>query len=364
VLANRIQFDENQFNNGSKPSGKPRGKRSRSSHCIIVSGEEVCSAVSRGGHVPAGISPSEAVASSSSMTSNTPYDLPLSVWKVILQLCLTAINVIFWLLPLQNPKLTENKLVLSLANAFSGGIFLCLAFGHMIPECIHAFEDSSAVLPCMMVLSGYLLIFFIEKVAFDAHSHNHLHLQCSSGHNGSLTQPSYSLTDPAKPTLLQSESKKPKVSKNSAVILLFALGLHSILEMMALGLASNFNDSFLLFISIALHQPAESVALLVSFLKSGLPDDRIFEFLSIFSCLGPIGTALGMVVKQYTSPFVDALMLAMVSGTFVYVGATEIIPEEWEDSENRWLKFFSLISGIITIFVITQYTATISMEAS
>lgn len=62
--------------------------------------------------------------------------------------------------------------MLSLANAFSGGVFLSLAFGHLIPECIQGFSelpgDWNEVLPFMMVLFGYLLIFFVEKVAFDA----------------------------------------------------------------------------------------------------------------------------------------------------------------------------------------------------
>jgi zinc transporter 1/2/3 len=103
-------------------------------------------------------------------------------------------------------------------------------------------------------------------------------------------------------------------------------------------------------------QPAESIALLVAFLKSGLPKKTIIQYLTAFSLMGPIGTATGMAVKEYASPLVDAIMLAIVAGTFVYVGATEVIPEEFEDQSNKWIKFGSLMSGIITIFAITQYT--------
>ena len=65
------------------------------------------------------------------------------------------------------------------------------------------------------------------------------------------------------------------------------------------------------------------------------------------------------IVNNFASPIVDASMLAVVAGTFVYVGATEVIPEEWEDPEHKWKKFFALISGIVTIFAITQYTMTL-----
>lgn len=36
-------------------------------------------------------------------------------------------------------------------------------------------------------------------------------------------------------------------------------------------------------------QPAESLALLVSFLKSGLTERQVVKYLSVFSCIGPVG---------------------------------------------------------------------------
>lgn len=106
-------------------------------------------------------------------------------------------------------------------------------------------------------------------------------------------------------------------------------------------------------------QPAESIALLVAFLKSGMPKSQIIQFLSVFSAMGPIGVALGMAVNEFAAPIVDAAMLAVVAGTFVYVGATEVIPEEWEEPEHKWKKFAALMSGIVSIYAITQYTMTL-----
>lgn len=42
-------------------------------------------------------------------------------------------------------------------------------------------------------------------------------------------------------------------------------------------------------ILFSLVKPAESLALLVSFLKSGLSERQVIKYLSIFSCLGPAG---------------------------------------------------------------------------
>jgi len=284
----------------------------------------------------------------------TPYNLSLNLWKVIFQIFLTAINVACWLIPLRAKKMTENKLALGLANAFSGGVFLSLAFGHLIPECIHGFEGMNEALPFMIVLGGYLLIFFVEKVAFDAHGLMH---DCGADH-GTHGGPNKEVID------IKNNNKQVNGNvagtatgtSRSAVILLGALAVHSILEMTALGLARTFGDSALLTLSISLHQPAESIALLVAFLKSGMPKNDIIKYLSVFSMMGPIGVAIGMAVNEFASPIIDSIMLAIVAGTFVYVGATEVIPEEWEEQDHKWKKFFALMSGIVSIFGITQYT--------
>lgn len=180
----------------------------------------------RGGSAEAAVDAASAV---------MPHGIPLNGWKVIFQAFLTTLNVLCWLIPLRNKKISENKLALSLANAFSGGVFLSLAFGHLIPECVHGFEGFNEVTPYLLVLFGYLLIFFVEKVAFDAHEimHEMEHSQDKKkGQNGD----------------------NGMSSGRSAVILLGALAVHSILEMTALGLADTFGDSAILTLSIALHQ--------------------------------------------------------------------------------------------------------------
>lgn len=66
----------------------------------------------------------------------------LPLIKVLLQLLLTGLNVMCWLVPMKIKRFRENKDLISLANAFSGGVFLSLAFGHMIPHSQHGFEHT------------------------------------------------------------------------------------------------------------------------------------------------------------------------------------------------------------------------------
>mmetsp|Transcript_20773 Transcript_20773/g.48196 ORF Transcript_20773/g.48196 Transcript_20773/m.48196 type:complete len:456 (-) Transcript_20773:2720-4087(-) len=347
-------------------------KKADSPYCLRC--VENCLDLPRGGHSHSHTHQHAAeeilTAAATASGAVAPYGIPLNMWKVLFQAFLTTLNVVCWLVPLRSKQISENQLALSLANAFSGGVFLSLAFTHLIPECTHGFgADWPEAAPYGLILFGYLLIFFVEKVAFDAHdilhemqagggghshsghSHSHSHNNNNKQLNGNANNKQSSSTVSA-----SSSSDSAASTGRSAVILLGALGVHSVLEMMALGLSDSFGDSALLTMSIALHQPAESIALLVAFLKSGMPKNQILQYLSIFSCMGPIGVALGMAVNEYAAPVVDSIFLAIVAGTFVYVGATEVIPEEWEDSSYKWTKFGALMTGIFMIVGITQYT--------
>lgn len=202
--------------------------------------------IPRGGHVHVHVHTENVEKIVEAVTlAPAPYGIPLNGWKVIFQAFLTAVNVFCWLVPLRSKKMSENRLALSLANAFSGGVFLTLAFGHLIPECIHGFHGYNEVTPFMLVLGGYLLIFFVEKVAFDTHDLLHV-MEHDHGEDHTKNVAANGHVHPA------------AGSGRSAVILLGALGIHSILEMMALGLADSFGDCAILTLSIALHQVRET----------------------------------------------------------------------------------------------------------
>ena len=111
--------------------------------------------------------------------------------------CLAFISGI---LPRTIPWCKNSINVLGIANAFSGGIFLAIAFMHIIPEAardydefMHHHHDDDEIhygslrhgddgffpLPFALVFAGYATILLIDKVIFDTHSlvgeHHHGH---------------------------------------------------------------------------------------------------------------------------------------------------------------------------------------------
>ena len=97
---------------------------------------------------------------------------PLVFLFSLLQFALTSVNMLSWAIPLRNKNLTENSKLLGLANSFAGGIFLMLAFGHMLPHSVGVLESIGADrnIAFKFTLVGYLLVFFIEKIAFNSHA--------------------------------------------------------------------------------------------------------------------------------------------------------------------------------------------------
>jgi hypothetical protein len=223
------------------------------SHTYQSQHELPCALIPRGGH----LHHAAAEAVGEVVVSKLPYNIPLNGWKLIFQAFLTTLNVFCWLVPLRSKQISDNKLALSLANAFSGGVFLSLAFGHLIPECVHGFKGvKNEVTPYLLVLSGYLLIFFVEKVAFDAHEILH---EMEKGGGAHQNNHSATTTKPKENGNADDDNSVGATSGRSALILLGALAVHSILEMAALGLADTFSDSAILTLSIALHQVSQSL---------------------------------------------------------------------------------------------------------
>lgn len=277
--------------------------------------------------------------------------------KAALSLGLTALNVGCWLGPLNLPSFVDSPDALGLANAFSGGVFLSLAFGHLLPHAIHELADLGAGSPevkaCAMTLAGYMLVFVVEKILFDTEDFLH-HPEGPSNSGGAAAAAAANAAD---------EKSKPKGL--GAVLLLSALAVHSLVESAALGVQSSAKSAYLLAASIGLHQPAESVALLVALVKAGLPKRQIIGLLGAFSLVGPIGACMGVAAKEVVGGLVEPLLVALTAGTFLYVGATEVVGEEFEghsnakgpdDGASKGAKFLALSGGMAVIAAVIAVT--------
>jgi len=271
--------------------------------------------------------------------------LPLFGTKLLLQLGLSIVSISAWLIPFTSKKFQKNEFLLGVANSFSAGIFLMLSFSHLLPEAAEGFELAGHGMnkAFMWALGGYMAMFILEKIIFDPHQL--LHDAEAGGGSG--------------PGSGHSHGPAARIPARTAKLLVAAMSMHSMFETAALGLSPDKKNAALMAASIAIHQPAESVALLVALLKTDMSRGSIVRWLGMYSSIGVLSTIVSASLSKFATPTVDAIVTALTAGTFLYVGATEVIGEEFEDVSGKvkWTKFAALLSGMAAIFAVTKVTS-------
>ena len=145
---------------------------------------------------------------------------------------------------------------------------------------------------------------------------------------------------------------KPKKQCCNATpyVLMIALSVHAAFEGLALGLQTLMIDALNIILAIGIHKGAAASALGISLVKN-FPNDfgLARKLLFVFSMATPIGIIIGILASS-AGVIVDVIFSSLAAGTFVYIGCTEIIVQEFSIPGDRVLKlaFFMLGALIIT----------------
>lgn len=316
-------------------------------------------------------------------------------WKVLFLFILT---VVAWIgmLPLCFPRCITSKLVLSFGNTFAAGVFFATALLHILPEALSLYqiprklevidehnrsqtefvvvrEDAGGfpVIP-FVVMCGYTFVLLIEKVAFaDFHHmlfpHGDGAVHTHGGHHSEHTAVGaheHLHPDPDREVVQDRDHRNAMVAepaKNPCTpyLLLMALGIHSIFEGIALGLAGESAEVTALFVAIVAHKLPESFGLSTAFTKAYTEQKKAIGMALLFSLLSPVGIITGIMLIENGSigEQGSAVLIALTTGMFLYVCTTEIIPEEFETGNHKWIKFLCLISGMTFMAVMTIATS-------
>ena len=284
------------------------------------------------------------------------------ILKIISFFSILAMGLIFSFIPNYINSIRKNENILDIANTFAAGLFLGIGLLHLLPESSEIFHEEYKIkFPIAFLISflTYCLILFIEKVIFDSHSLIHEHEHNDSVENNLkkeideniITESLINDSDKIEDFKTDFQMGKKKLNNNplQPFILLFALGFHAIFEGIALGILNDFNAVLSLMLVIIAHKWAEGLTFGISFLKTELSQFQINLFLIIFSMMGPFGVLFGMFLSAMANKFIQGIFLAASSGIFLYIACSEIITEEFEKKDYRFIKFiFILLGGGLT----------------
>jgi zinc transporter ZupT len=158
------------------------------------------------------------------------------------------------------------------------------------------------------------------------------------------------INDEIKNETLESEKKKGGFKGLlEPIIVLCAIGFHGLFAGISIGIGENLNDTLIIIIAILAHKWAAALSLGVTFVKLFVPSKQFYILMIIFALITPVGTVIGLIVKQSSNELVEAIFLSVSSGTFFYLSMSEILVEEFEKKENKYIKFIVYVVGCLAI---------------
>ena len=315
--------------------------------------------------------------------------------KIISTPCLFILMFAFGIMPFAIKKCRMNEAFLSFANTFSGGLFFGIGQFHLLNEGVEKLSKYSHLpYPYFLAAGGYSLILFLQKVVFgyivpsaeqnlenkdkiggllnenddSDDSKEFKNSIVKTGDNSldninNITNSSIEKSDlifesPDNPrtsidpnTLLNDQINREnlnlKKKKLSAFILLLSLSIHGLFECLALGIQTVYKKTLFLFIALMIHKWAEAFALGILFVKAKFSTKFFYLIIILFSIVGPVGVAIGIVLAETAGELVEGIFLSISTGTFLYVACSEVIIEEFSTPEKRYLKFALYLVGCV-----------------
>ena len=303
--------------------------------------------------------------------------LTVMQWKIV---SITTIPIIAMLGLLCSIYLSRYKdsLLLVCTTIFAGGILIATGMSHMLFESQEILAGSFGEFPLSYTAFGACFIFLLaidalaerwsetlvhrdhshnqEKTEQDVvcaeHEHHEIEKEFGDSHAGNMHTHVHSGHDIANPW--------------AGMFLTLVLSIHSILECLVLGSSTDIEIISSSYTAIAIHKIFEGFALGSGLVASGYWNKgnrrRFYSCAIIFLLLNIIPIGIGMALANTFSENSTAVgvLLALVGGSFFYVGASEFVPAELE--KMRVLKLpvlpviLSLVSGYVMMVLVTAFT--------
>lgn len=252
--------------------------------------------------------------------------MSLIYYKVLAGVLIFATSLVAVIYPLRKHRLNEHSEPLELGEAFASGIFLGVAFFHMLPASISSFQAlwpgvhyPIAELICIL---GFISLLFLERLS-----------------------------------LIRCNRRNHDHGSSVPFILTLMLMIHELIEGMALGIA-HFTGAVMLFVAILAHKGSASFALCVTLMRYKVALKNILTIVLIFSLVTPLGIFLGASLNALTylsrGQLLEAIFNAFATGSFFYMATLHHVQfhkRAAEESHGLWEFFFLVLGLVLTAFV-------------
>ncbi|MBU1557815.1 ZIP family metal transporter [Patescibacteria group bacterium] len=204
--------------------------------------------------------------------------------------------------------------------SFSVGTFLAVVFFELIPESVEIIGIDSA---SMYILAGFLFFFIFSKVL---HWYHH--------HDGDCCD--------------------DEQIKSSGYLVLAGDFIHNFIDgiIIALAFMADFNIGIATTAAVLFHEFPQEASDFFVMVHAGFSKGRAL----FFNFLVSLSTIIGAVLTYFLANKMDGLIgpaLAIVAGNFLYISASDLLPELTKDKKTLPLQVALILLGIIVIYLAT-----------
>ena len=207
---------------------------------------------------------------------------------------------------------------LHLVLGFSAGAVLGVAFFDLMPEALSAGHNiDSRVMTAIVALGFFFYVLLDRAVAFQAHE--------SPG---------------------EKHRRRGWIGASS-------LSFHSFLDGLAIGVAFQAGQAMGIVVSVAvlIHDFSDGLNTVNVVIKNGGDRKTAFRWLLV-DALAPILGALTSLALSFSEGMI-AVVLALFSGFFLYIGASDLLPES-HHAHPRFLTTLATFAGAACLYCVTQ----------
>jgi len=284
------------------------------------------------------------------------------IFAILLGTALSGYFIIFF------EKLKEKRRFLDFGNCFAAGIFILVGVVHLLHESQELFVealDEELPIGYIVAIGGYSLILFIEHVLFSGHDHSldevspvvnarstdKITNQGRTPLNNEIQSDSQNIEFENVNIPATSPQKEKKVDTKQGVILTCALVVHSIIEGIAAGILTSESSLIILCVGILIHNIPAAFSLGIK-LKDSTRFSKCF-LMGSFALSSPVGIAIGIGLSHAEYPIIQAIFLSISAGTFIYIGCSEILPEQFHNKNDSGLKFAGFMAGFVPLAILS-----------
>ena len=131
------------------------------------------------------------------------------------------------------------------------------------------------------------------------------------------------------------------------------LSVHTLIAGIAMGVCTDTECIYPIFIGVAAHIWVVALALGITLHRSKVSVKMHVLISIVWSSMLPIGIISGTILTVLLPPTallaIQGFFVSLAAGTFIYVAIVDIILQEFQDQQYKYQKFFLLLFGFISM---------------